>query len=358
MGPANGWAVPRLVPATRRQLTLLLAVAGIAAALLAAALIPVPYVILSPGPTLNTLGARPGGKNLIQISGHPTYRTNGHLNLVTVSYQGGPADSLNLFTALQGWLTPHQAVVPQEELFGTNQTQQQVTRQDTQQMVSSQQLAQAAALCQLGIEFRTVDTVDLVAPGMPASGVLRKGDVITAVDGRPVTCKTPTSTLVKARAPGAPVVLTVDRKGVSHKFRLKTANAKGNAVVGVGVLESYRFPFQVKINVGEIGGPSAGLMFALAIIDKLTPGDLTDGRFIAGTGEIAANGAVSPIGGIQQKMAGARAAGATIFLTPAGNCPDTAGAVPQGMRLIKVSTLAGAVRDLKTLAAGGSAPSC
>jgi PDZ domain-containing protein len=350
--------VPKIARATRRQLTLLIAVAGIAAAVLAAALIPVPYVILSPGPTLNTLGAQPGGKYLIQISGHHTYPTEGHLNLVTVSYQGGPADSVNLFTALQGWLSPHEAVVPQEELFGTNQTPQQVTRQDTQQMVSSQQLAQAAALCQLGIKFHTVDTVDFVAPGMPATGVLHKGDVITAVDGKPVTCKTPVGALIKARAPGTTVVLTVDRNGVTHNLQLKTANAGGKAVVGIGVLESYRFPFQVKISVGDIGGPSAGLMFALGIIDKLTPGSLTDGRFIAGTGEIAANGAVSPIGGIQQKMAGARAAGATIFLTPAANCPDTAGAVPQGLRLVKVSTLAGAVQDLKALAVGGSVPSC
>jgi Lon-like protease len=325
---------------------------------LAAALIPVPYVILSPGPTLNTLGAQPAGKDLIQISGHRTYPTNGHLNLVTVSYQGGPANSLNLFAALQGWLSPHEAVVPQEELFGTNQTQQQVTRQDTQQMVSSQQLAEAAALCQLGIKFDTVDAVDFVETGMPAAGVLHKGDVITAVNGTPVTCKTPVGTLIKAHPPGTTVALTVERNGATHTLRLKTANAGGNAVVGIGVLESYRFPFPVKISVGDIGGPSAGLMFALGIIDKLTPGGLTGGRFIAGTGEIAANGAVSPIGGIQQKMAGARAAGATVFLTPAGNCPDTAGAVPQGLRLIKVSTLAGAVHDLKALAAGGSVPSC
>jgi len=350
--------VPRTAPATRRQLTLLIAVAGIAAAVLAAALIPVPYVILSPGPTLNTLGTRAGGKPLIQISGHRAYPTNGHLNLVTVSYQGGPLDGFNVFTALQAWLTPHEAVVPEQELFGTNQTQQQVARQDTQQMVSSQQIAEAAALCQIGIKFDTVDTVNFVETGMPATGVLRKGDVITAVDGRPVTCRTPAGTLIKARAPGAPVVLTVDRHGTTRKFRLKTADARGSAVVGVGVLETYRFPFQVRINVGNIGGPSAGLMFALGIVDKLTPGDLTGGRFIAGTGEIAVNGAVGPIGGIQQKMAGARASGATVFLTPAANCPDTAGAVPQGLRVIKVSTLAGAVHALKALAAGGNVPSC
>lgn len=349
--------MPRQAPATRRQLTLLIAAAGIAAAVVAAALLPVPYVILSPGPTLNTLGKQ-SGKPLIEISGHRTYPTNGHLNMVTVSYQGGPSDGFNLFTALQAWLSPHEAVVPEQELFGTDLTQQQVTRQDTQQMVSSQQLAEAAALCQLGIGFDVIDTVAQVEPGAPAAGVLKTGDVITAVDGKKLTCRADAGTLIRARKPGAPVRLTVDRHGVTHQFRMKTTDDKGNAVVGVGVSETYKFPFPVKIDIGNIGGPSAGLMFALGIMDKLTPGGLTGGRFIAGTGEISANGAVSPIGGIQQKMAGARAAGATVFLTPAANCPDTKGAVPQGMRVIKVSTLAGAVRALKAVQSGGSVPSC
>jgi PDZ domain-containing protein len=349
--------VPRQAPATRRQLTLLIAAAGIAAAVVAAALLPVPYVILSPGPTLNTLGTR-SGKPLIVISGHRTYPTNGHLNMVTVSYQGGPSDGFNLFTALQAWLSPHEAVVPESELFGTDLTQQQVTRQDTQQMVSSQQLAQAAAMCQLGIPYTVVDTVVRVEPGAPAAGVLKSGDVITSVDGKKLTCRANAGTMIRARKPGAPVRLTVGRHGTTHQFRMKTTDVKGNAVVGVDVNETYRFPFQVKINIGNIGGPSAGLMFALGIMDKLSPGGLTGGRFVAGTGEISANGAVSPIGGIQQKMAGARAAGATVFLTPAANCPDTVGAVPQGMRLIKVSTLGDAVRALKALQSGGSAPSC
>ena len=209
--------MPKPAPATRRQLTLLIAAAAIAASVVAAALLPVPYVILSPGPTLNTLGARPDGKALIEISGHRTYPTNGHLNLVTVSYQGGPSDGFNLFTALQAWLSPRQAVVPQEELFGTNQTQQQVARQDTQQMVGSQQLAEAAALCQLRIPFDVIDTVNVVYPEMPASGVLRKGDVITAVDGKPVTCRTPSGTLIRARRPGAQVRLTIDRHGATRQ---------------------------------------------------------------------------------------------------------------------------------------------
>jgi len=140
--------------------------------------------------------------------------------------------------------------------------------------------------------------------------------------------------------------------------RLTTANVQGVPEIGVQILESFVFPFNVSISVGNIGGPSAGMMFALGIIDKITAANLTGGRFIAGTGEIEANGTVDPIGGIQQKMVGARSAGATIFLTPAANCPDTAGAVPAGMHLIKVSSLAGAIADLNALKAGRSVPSC
>jgi PDZ domain-containing protein len=129
-------------------------------------------------------------------------------------------------------------------------------------------------------------------------------------------------------------------------------------VMGVEVTEQYQFPFQVKISVGDIGGPSAGMMFALGIIDKLTKLNLTGGKFIAGTGEITASGQVQPIGGIQQKMVGARNAGATVFLTPASNCADTKGAVPAGLRLVKVSTLTQAVTYLKDLKSGQPVPSC
>jgi PDZ domain-containing protein len=341
---------------------LFVAISGVLLAALAAVFVPVPYVILSPGPTLNTLGRGPSGRSLIQITGHPVYPTAGHLNLVTVSFQGGPSNSLNVFAALRAWLTPHEAVVPQEELFIPGQTQQQVVQQDTQQMTGSQQTATAAALCVLGIKFQVVDTVAVVAKGLPADGVLRRGDVITAVDGKPVTCKASAASLIRARSPGDPVTLTIARTVGGHRvirrFHLKTASVQGTPVVGLRVAESYVFPFNVRIRVGDIGGPSAGLMFALGIVDKLTPGNLTSGRFVAGTGEISADGSVGAIGGIQQKMAGARQAGATLFLTPAANCPDTAGAVPAGMRLVKVRNLAGAVSALHALAAGRSVPSC
>ena len=354
--------MPSLKTASRRQLTLFVAISGVLLAALAAVFVPVPYVILSPGPTLNTLGKGPAGRSLIQITGHPTYPTFGHLNLVTVSFQGGPSNSLNIFAALRAWLTPHEAVVPQEELFVPGQTQQQVVQQDTQQMTSSQQTSTAAALCVLKIKFQVVDTVAVVAKGLPADGVLRRGDVITAVDGKPVTCQASAASLIRARSPGDPVTLTIARTAgghrVSRQIHLKTADVQGTPVVGVRVAESYVFPFSVRIRVGDIGGPSAGLMFALGIVDKLTPGNLTGGRFVAGTGEISADGTVGAIGGIQQKMAGARQAGATLFLTPAANCADTAGAVPAGMRLVKVRNLAGAVSALHALEAGRGVPSC
>jgi len=342
---------------SRRAATLLVAAVGVVIALAVAVISPVPYVALTPGPTLNTLGDL-SGKPLIQISGHRTYPTKGNLNMVTVSFIGGPGVRFNIFAALRAWLTPDQAVVPESEIFPPGQTSQQVRNQDTEEMANSQETATAAALCQLNIPFKTVDTVQATVKGMPAAGVLHDGDVIVAVDGHPVTCHATAGTLIKARKPGDPVELTVLRNGRTEQVRLVTADAAGEPVIGVQLLETYVFPFKVAISVGDIGGPSAGLMFSLGIIDKLSPANLTGGRFIAGTGEIEANGTVDPIGGIQQKMAGARAAGATIFLTPAANCPNAAGAVPAGVHLIKVSSLAGAIADLGALKAGGPVPSC
>ncbi|MDR2986031.1 MAG: PDZ domain-containing protein, partial [Nocardiopsaceae bacterium] len=304
---------------SRRAVTLLIAGIGLVACLLIVFAVPVPYVALLPGPTYNTLGPL-DGKQVVQISGHRTYTAPGHLNMVTVSYIGGPGANppFNIFAALQAWLSPHEAVVPQEELFPPGKTQQQVVKQDSEQMVSSQQTAQAAALCQLGISFTTIDTIAGTIPGTPAVGHLRRGDVITAVNGRPVTCRASAASMIRAHPVGHRIVLTVKRGSALHTVALRTADYKGQPVVGVNVVESFKFPFQVKINIGNVGGPSAGMMFALAIIDKLTPGNMTGGKFIAGTGEITVGGLVGPIGGIQQKMAAARAAGASVFLAPAG----------------------------------------
>ena len=343
---------------SRRLVTLVIAGVCVLAALVVASVVSVPYVALTPGPTLNTL-AKEQGKELIQITGRRTYPATGHLNLVTVSYTGGPGTDFNIFSALRAWLTPDDAVVPQSEIYSSGQTQQQVVKQDTQEMLGSQQDATAAALCYLNINFTTVNSVTSTAKGYPAYGVLQPGDDITAVDGKPVNCRNNVVSVIRDRRPGARVTLTLNRKGVSKTVALATKNVGGEPVIGVNLAPpTYRFPFTVKINLADIGGPSAGLMFALGIIDKVTTDNLTGGRFIAGTGQIEPTGTIDPIGGIQQKMAGARSAGATIFLTPAANCPNTTGAVPSGLRLVKVGTLADAVRDLQAINKGQPTPSC
>jgi Lon-like protease len=340
---------------SRRSLTLLIASAGVIAALAIAVLIPVPYVILGPGPTLNTLGQDSSGRPLIAITGHATYPTTGHLNMVTVGYTGGPGVTVNIFSALSAWLNPHEAVVPESELFPPGQTVQQSQQQDTQEMIGSQQTATAAALTELHIPYQVV--VAQTVKGDPAYGVLRPGDVITAVDGAPVTSVSSLTSLISAHPAGSTLTLTIIRGGKTQTVRVGTKQADGNRIIGVEI-GGFKFPFTVKFSVGNIGGPSAGMMFALGIIDKLTPLNLTGGKFIAGTGEITAAGQVQPIGGIQQKMVGARDAGATIFLAPASNCSDVDGAIPAGLQVVKVGTLSQAVSDLEAIKAGRSVPGC
>ena len=247
---------------------------------------------------------------------------------------------------------------PESELFPPGQSAQQTQAQDTEQMASSQELATAAALTQLHIKYQTQVEVLSTVPGYPASKSLKAGDIIEEVDGKQVTGEASLSSMITAHPVGSTLQLEVLRAGKTLTIPVASKTSGGTAVIGVQVQEQYKFPFNVRISVGDIGGPSAGMMFSLGIIDMLTPLNLTGGKFIAGTGEITASGQVQPIGGIQQKMVGARNAGATVFLAPAGNCSDTAGAVPAGLRVVKVSTLSQAVSDLEAIKAGKSVPSC
>jgi PDZ domain-containing protein len=344
---------------SRRSLTLLIAGLATVVAICVSVFVSVPYVILMPGPTLNTLGSL-SGTPLITISGHQTYRTSGNLNMVTVSYTGNPPPDtgINIFQALRAWLDSSEAVVPASEIFPPGQSAQQTQQQDTAEMAGSQEQAEAAALTALHISYATTVTVLTAESGTPASGVLKAGDVIVSVDGTKVTGATQLTSLITAHPAGTTLSLVIARGGKDLPVSVATKEIGGKPVVGVEVQEGYVFPFSVKISVGNIGGPSAGMMFALGIIDKITALNLTGGKFIAGTGEITPAGQVQPIGGIQQKMVGARDAGATVFLAPAGNCSDTAGAIPAGLKVVKVSTLSGAISDLEALKAGKPVPSC
>ncbi|MGI5322784.1 YlbL family protein [Actinomadura nitritigenes] len=346
---------------SRRAATLTVASVLVLALALVGSLMPVPYIALMPGPTSNTLGTNEKGQQVITIDGRQTYPDQGHLNFTTVTYRGGPGGRIDLFTALRGWLDHDTAIVPEELYFPKDQSQKQVDQENTRQMQDSQQSAKAAALHELGVPLQTQVIVQGVQKGRPADGKLQPGDQVTALDGAKVTSTAQVTGTMAKRKIGDRVTLTVQRGGkeTTETFTTVADPTGKRAVVGVVLGDQYKFPFKIDISVGDIGGPSAGLMFALAIYDKLTPGSLSAGRFIAGTGEIDPDGQVSPIGGIQQKMIAARRAGATVFLTPAKNCSEAVGARPAGLRLVRADTLHSAVQAINAITTGkGTVPSC
>ncbi|MFI6736909.1 PDZ domain-containing protein [Nonomuraea sp. NPDC050451] len=344
---------------SRRALTLLLAGFLVLALGVVGAFRPVPYVVLSPGPTENTIG-EVDKKPVISVKGRETYPTSGALSLVTVAYQGGPAAQIDLLTALRGWIDPTVAVVPQETIFAPNRDPKEVEEENTVEMTNSQDSARAAALNELKIPFNMVVTVVSTEKGRPADGKLLKGDEINAVDGKPAKDVDVVGEAVKAHKPGENVVFSVTRGSQKLDVTVSTvAGPKGQTLVGVVMQAKYKFPFDVAINVGDVGGPSAGLMFSLGIVDKLTPGEITGGKRIAGTGTIQPSGEVGAIGGIAQKMVGAKDSGATVFLTPADNCAEAMKAVPDGLRLVRADTLHDAVLALDALRTGkGNVPAC
>ncbi|WP_327089619.1 PDZ domain-containing protein [Nonomuraea sp. NBC_01738] len=344
---------------SRRALTLLVAGFMVLALGVIGALMKVPYVVLSPGPTENTIGVV-DKKPVIAITGKETFPTDGALSLVTVAYQGGPSSRIDLMTALRGWLDPTTAVVPESTIFPPTSTPEEVEKENTVEMTNSQDNATAAALTELKIPYSTVVTVAGTEKGKPADGKLKKDDEFVSINGQPASDTETVSKAVKALKPGQTVVFKVLRAGKPVEVQVTTVAGAGNkTMVGVTMKAKYKFPFTVTINVGDVGGPSAGMMFSLGIIDKLTPGSITGGKSIAGTGTITPDGEVGPIGGISQKMVGAKKSGATVFLTPADNCAEALKSVPDGLRLVKSETLHDAVRSLDTLRTGkGELPAC
>lgn len=340
---------------TRRTRTLLVA-CGLAVVLLGVGmLLPVPYVTLLPGPVTDTLGSV-GGKPLIQVEGRRTYPTSGRLELTTVEEH----PQLSLAGALRDWLSADRAVVPRELLQPPGKSQQQVEQENTQAMLDSQDAATAAALTYLGVKpTGSYLAVFQIAPGAPSEGRLAVGDRLVAVDGTPVTGQAQLRQLVRRVRVGQPVRVTYRRgSGPDAEVSIITAAGPdgGQPIIGITTTEKRTYPFTVRIGLKDVGGPSAGLMFAVGIVDLLTPDDLAGGRTIAGTGSIDADGTVGPIGGIQQKLLGARRSGAEVFLVPAGNCAEARRGTPSGLRLVKVDKLGDAVGDLEALKAGRATP--
>lgn len=336
-----------------------LAVAGVLFLVLfvLALIMPVPYVILAPGPTLNTLGTDSNGSTIIVIQGKKPAKTTGHLNLTTVSIRDS---GITAFQALTGWLLHDQVVVPRASIYPPDQSVAKTNQQNTQDFLTSQDSATEAALCELGYP-KAFGVLSVLSDG-PSHGVLQPGDALVSVDGKPANTAKALTTLLAGLQPGTKVPVVVKRGGKTAELQVTLGKAPNNAKgarLGITVSTTCLAPFTVDLGLGnQIGGPSAGLMFALGIMDKVGTVDLTQGRFIAGTGTIDPAGNVGAIGGIPLKMIAAKDHGASVFLAPAGNCDEVRNATPSGLKVIKVSTLHGAVQDLLALEKGASVPSC
>ncbi|MGW1885084.1 YlbL family protein [Streptomyces sp. NPDC001970] len=332
-----------------------------------------PYSEMTPGPTVNTLGES-GGEPVLQVSGRKTYPTSGNLNMTTVRVTGADY-KMNLAEVVYGWLAHDNVVVPHETLYPDGKTEEQSTQENAEEFTQSQESAKVAALRELGIPVKTRVVVSSVRKDSPAQGVLHAGDVIKAVDGTPVKAPDDVAKAVTKHEPGGTVVFSVvpakeaaaaEKAGkeptAAQDVSVNTVKSDegDRAIVGITAGTDHTFPFTIDIKLADVGGPSAGLMFALGIVDKLTPSDLTGGKFVAGTGTIDEKGAVGPIGGIEMKLVGARNAGAEYFLTPSDNCKSAASDIPDGLTLVRVKTIDDAVKSLEKIRTGDTTglPSC
>jgi PDZ domain-containing protein len=316
------------------------------------ATLPVPLVALGPGPTYNTLG-EVDGTTVVDVEGLPVYPPSGHLNMTTVAV----TDRLTLFSVLGFWAAEDRQVVPREPIFPSGLSPQQIQQQNSAQFVASETNAEIAALTELDMPTRVV--VAELVPDSAAEGVLQEGDEIVAVSGRPVDTPSELSEALVGTTPGQSVSITFQRDGEQRQVDVVLGSSPDRPQGLLGVRPGIEpASGDIEISLGDIGGPSAGLMFALAVVDKLTPGDLTGGEFVAGTGTITPEGQVGPIGGIPFKMRAAQDAGATTFLVPSGNCAEAAANAPDGLRLVRVATLHDAVGAMSALRAGEPAQSC
>ncbi|WP_328387611.1 YlbL family protein [Nocardia sp. NBC_00416] len=338
----------------RRIITLLVALFPVLLFGVVGSVYTVPFVALGPGPTFDTLG-EVEGLEVVQVSGAEVDRTNGHLNMTTVAVR----DGLTIFEALGFWASGRHGIVPRAEVYPPGVSREEVDQSNEQEFTNSESNAEVAAMHQLNLP--TAVRVHKVDDEAPAKDQLQPGDEFVSINGKPISTPQDVLTEVSGHAPGTVLSVVYRRDGAESTANI-TLGARpddpAKGFLGLTPTETAAPPMDIAFNLADIGGPSAGLMFSLALVEKLSPGDLDGGSFVAGTGSIDEDGKVGAIGGIQYKMMAAREAGAETFLVPAGNCNEAGQRIPDGLRLVRVETLAGAVAALDDLSAGRDAPSC
>lgn len=330
--------------------------------------LPVPFIKLSPGPTYNVIGEVDGAP-LVEITGTQTFPTTGELDMTTVLELGGPRGGLTFVDALGSWFDSSDAVLPRELLYPDDVSGEDVEQRQAAMFSTSQSNAVAAAATYLGRPVNENVVVNAVYSGTPADGVLQPGDRILTIDGTSVSAPVDVSSAVRAQPSGTTFAFEVMRADVkdaaaSPARELVKVTSRPNPddpnvpYVGIGVGVLYSSDFDASFTLHDVGGPSAGLMFTTGIVDRLTPGDLAKGHHIAGTGTIDPQGTVGPIGGIRQKLAGARAAGAELFLMPQAHCTEASGFVPEGLTVVPVGTLDDAITAITDWTAGRPVAAC
>ena len=357
-------------------------------ALLAGAFIlPSSYVKEGPGPLFDVLGTYQE-KEVIEVSGAPSYKTFGKMNMTTVSVSGGPYTELSGAEAFYSWLAfdgNRSLVVPTDALY-PHVSHEQATAATGAQMADSQTQAKVAAMRELKMAVNEKVQVLSTVEGSPAASALKADDRIVKVGEKQIETLTDVPKAVNA-SNGSPIDVTVERDGTQQTFKLTPVRSSDNSrwILGAGLKQSYDLPAHVQYNLDGVGGPSAGLMLALGTVDKLSEGTLLADEdaggdpyrsYISGTGTIDADGKVGAIGGIKYKILATGRYGARYFLAPKENCdsivkmqeqdPDLfnyyhAGQVSGTMTVIPVSTLDEAVKTVEAIKSGtpdDSLPRC
>ena len=316
---------------------------------IATLLAPIPFVFFKPGVPDNVAG------KIISIKDAKTYPINGKLFITSILVTNPDSPVFGAETLVNWAIGPH-VVLPKESVYPPIQPAKKIERDSRNEMESSKVTSTAAALRYLGYDFDEVYYVSDIRDYSDAIKKLKIGDVITDIDGKKINQIEEIRTSYTNKSIGDPLLITVERKDKNGKVASVTTRVilvenldieeKERPAIGILVGTSARFPIDVDFNLPGVGGPSAGLIFAVGIVEKLTEEDLVRGRKIAGTGTISASGKVGGIGGIEEKMVGASRIGATIFIAPRENCPDIEH-VPKGLKVIPVSTLSEAIEALR-----------
>jgi Lon-like protease len=310
-------------------------------------IVPLPFVVVEPGTPNNTFG-KEDGKQVVEIVGRKSYPTSGKLNLTSI-WVTNPESHIQSFELVRAWADGERSVQPREVFYPKGEDPKKVTAESVADMKNSQLTSKLAALTYLKIPYSERLIVKGFTDKSPNKEIIKLEDVIKTFNGVPVTSGSQLRKLIYNSKKGrAEIGVTRSGKQLTLPIVLTTINSNGSKqnVIGIQISEDYQFPFTVKIRLKDVGGPSAGLIFTLAIIDKLTKEDLVRGRNIAGTGTISPSGKVGPIGGIEEKLIGAKREGATLFLAPSLNCPDIRH-IPKGLQVVPVDNLTEALTALR-----------